>query len=95
MAGKEVNMTSLQKIWLHLFSGGELSDRGAMVKFGYGAFRSRVAEMREIYHIKDRWDRLDINGSRVDYKIYSICPEWLKTSEAQKIKMSLTQNSAA
>lgn len=88
-------MTTVQKIWIHLFSGGELSDRSAMVKFGYGAFRSRVAEKRGEYHIRDRWDRLEIGGSRVDYKIYSICPEWLKTPEAQKIKMGLMNSKAA
>lgn len=88
-------MTSLQKIWLHLFSGGELSDRGAMVKFGYGAFRSRVAEKRGEYHILDKWSRLEVNGSVVDYKIYFICPEWLKTPEAQEIKMSFMNSKAA
>lgn len=88
-------MSNLEKIWLHLFSGGVISDRGAMVKYGYGAFRSRVAEMREIYRIEDRWVDLDIKGSKVRCKNYFICPEFLKTERAQSIKRHLTMKEVA
>ncbi len=82
-------MTALQRIWLHLFGGGELSDRGAMVKYGYGAFRSRVAEKRDEYHILDRWEELEIGGSKVRFKVYFIDPVFLQSEEAQRIRGSL------
>ena len=88
-------MKKLNQIWLHLFNGNSLSDRAAMVKFGYGAFRSRVSEKRGEFHIKDRWEQLDDGQSKVDYKEYFICPEFLKTKEAQAIRRSFTQKRVA
>ena len=78
-------MTNLEKIWLHMLEGGVISDRGAMVKFGYGAFRSRVAEMRSELRIKDKWDEIEVNGSKVRYKQYFIDPELLKSDEAKRM----------
>ena len=83
---RPLNMTNIEKIWLHMFKGNLISDRSAMVKFGYGAFRSRVAEMRGEFRIKDRWDEIEVDGSKVRFKQYFIDPEFLKSKEGRRLR---------
>jgi len=83
--------TNLDHIWLYLFNGNTLSDRQAMVQFGYGAFRSRISEKRYEYHIQDEYRTIRVNGSLVRYKEYWICPKFLRTERAKRIKKELVQ----
>ncbi|OYQ79065.1 hypothetical protein B9T12_04635 [Wohlfahrtiimonas chitiniclastica] len=81
--------TNLDYIWLYLFNGNRLSDRQAMVQFAYGAFRSRVSEKRYEYHIQDEFVTIHPQGSVVRYKEYWICPKFLRTKRAQRIREEL------
>ena len=54
-----------------MLNGKEISSRTAMIEYGIGRLGSRIAELRKIYPVLDRWERyINDNGKRVRYKVY-------------------------
>lgn len=80
-------------IFLHLLNGGRISLENAQSSMFYWCHRlpARIHEIRQICDVSSA----TVQGKRSRYSEYFIDPEFLKTAEAKRLKMSLMNSKVA